>query len=249
LNRETSPLPHPKQEFAGEAIGFSIHAEQAAFANAALAREPALTDLATSAAPCGHCRQFLCELGPLNRLTVHTPKHSGTLAELLPREFGPSTLSNSSETALAHAAVRLRAVAQPQCVIAGKDAEGWRKLLPTPSAAEAKAAVAAQAAYAPYTGAYSAVCLVLRDGQLLEGLYVESVAFNPSLLPLQCGLVNLSIHGKSPEDIVACVLAERVQEQSVSHREATRALLSAIAPDAALYYLPLELRASRGGGD
>lgn len=49
-------------EFAGLPLNFSIHAEQFLLVNMLRAGERQLVQLMVSAAPCGHCRQFLAEL-------------------------------------------------------------------------------------------------------------------------------------------------------------------------------------------
>ena len=49
-------------EFPGLPLHHSVHAEQFLIANAGQAGEQALTRLAVSAVPCGHCRQFCSEL-------------------------------------------------------------------------------------------------------------------------------------------------------------------------------------------
>lgn len=49
-------------EFAKLPINNSVHAEQFLVANALHHGEKAITKIAVSAAPCGHCRQFYSEL-------------------------------------------------------------------------------------------------------------------------------------------------------------------------------------------
>ncbi len=114
-------------EFLGLPLHHSVHAEQFLIANAAQAGEAALTRMAISAVPCGHCRQFCSELACAVR--GHTPPFrclgQGTyappprppaaqdalefllgegrtyaLAELLPIRFRPSDLLDESVTPL-----------------------------------------------------------------------------------------------------------------------------------------------------
>jgi cytidine deaminase len=51
-------------EIAGQPLGFAVHAEQSALSNAYMHNEPGVVAIAVTAAPCGHCRQFLTELSP-----------------------------------------------------------------------------------------------------------------------------------------------------------------------------------------
>ena len=49
-------------ELPGLPLNASIHAEQCLITNMVLHGEQTVTDISISAAPCGHCRQFMCEL-------------------------------------------------------------------------------------------------------------------------------------------------------------------------------------------
>ena len=59
-------------EFPGLPLHHSVHAEQFLIANAVQAGESALTRLAVSAVPCGHCRQFCSELACAVRRQIPT---------------------------------------------------------------------------------------------------------------------------------------------------------------------------------
>ena len=50
--------------------GATVHGEQSAVHNAAIHGERGLIKLAVNAPPCGHCRQFLLELGADHTLEV-----------------------------------------------------------------------------------------------------------------------------------------------------------------------------------
>jgi len=82
-------------EFMHQPLNQSIHAEQSATMNAWHQGAGYLKAIATSEAPCGHCRQFLCELEKHADLVVITPHgenlayHKTALADLLPEAFGP----------------------------------------------------------------------------------------------------------------------------------------------------------------
>src|SRR5437660_4831628 len=80
-------------EFAGQALSFSVHGEQAATANAVAHGETGMQMLAVSAAPCGYCRQFLYELTTASTLQVLVPNTPpALLTDLIPDAFGPADL-------------------------------------------------------------------------------------------------------------------------------------------------------------
>lgn len=82
-------------------LAAAVHAEQAAVACAAQAGEGGLVRIAVSAPPCGHCRQFCNELAGAEALEFVFEEAGGrgrgasasTLADLLPRAFGPADLA------------------------------------------------------------------------------------------------------------------------------------------------------------
>lgn len=45
--------------------------------------------------------------------------------------------------------------------------------------------------HAPYSGSLAAVGIALNDSVCVSGAYIESAAYNPSLPPGQCALINL----------------------------------------------------------
>ncbi|KAG6557823.1 hypothetical protein Mapa_000590 [Marchantia paleacea] len=82
-------------EFVGLPLNNSIHAEQFLVANAARNGEHRLKFLAVSAAPCGHCRQFLQELrgaSDLRVLIADSKAETHELSYFLPHRFGPQDL-------------------------------------------------------------------------------------------------------------------------------------------------------------
>lgn len=207
-------------EFPGVGIAATVHSEQALVALAVGAGESSLTALAVSAAPCGHCRQFLNELNGSKSLRIlidGQPEMS--LPDLLPVAFGPADLGVD------------------QCVL---NSRPWQ--LNGPDCAEdplvAAALHAASISYAPYSSCPSGVAILGDDGQIHAGSYIENAAFNPSLPPLQSALVHLISHSRtsSPErDLNDCFRAIRrvVLLQSpgmVRFEDASQSVLGAIAP-------------------
>src|SRR3977135_4437753 len=49
-------------EIPGHSLGFSVHGEQFALSNAYMHSEPGIFAISVTAAPCGHCRQFINEI-------------------------------------------------------------------------------------------------------------------------------------------------------------------------------------------
>ena len=202
-------------EFAGVALAQTVHAEQSAITSAWAHHEPRLELLATSAAPCGYCRQFMLELAVPPTLILGD-RGPVTLAELLPWAFGPAELGRA-----------------PQLLVAGP--HGLR-LDPEPSAPDPLAALALAAAdrsNAPYSGALAAVAVELVDGSRFAGALAESVAYNPSLGPMQAALIVAHHGGADLGQIRDAVLVE-LADAEVRQAPAAAALLAQLAPSVAL---------------
>ena len=210
-------------EFVGAALGATVHAEQAAIANAWAHGERGITDLAVTDAPCGHCRQFLNELRDAGALRILLPSREPiTLGELLPAAFGPADLRITARL--------MDAAANP---LALEDEASSTDPL-------AGAALAAACrAYAPYTGAFAGVAVELADGSTRVGSGAENAAYNPGLPALQAALVQLAVDGVPFESVRRAVLVEA--GGPCSQRAATETLLAAVAPGIAL----TSLRATR----
>jgi cytidine deaminase len=251
-------------EFAGAPLHAAIHAEQFAVTVARAASERGgLTHLATSAAPCGHCRQFLCELPRASSLRCVTAGAEGaaaTLAHLLPAAFGPADLLGEDAAPLLlqarHNGVQL---APPgTAALAAARASGDAALTEAIYAALA----AANGAHAPYSRCPAGVAL-LRDGARASssasatsasassasslsfcvhaGGSAESVAFNPSLTPLAAAAVAAASGGAAGDwsDVTRAVLVE-LPNAPVSYADATRAILASAMPRCVLTVLPAE---------
>ncbi len=220
-------------EFPGESLSFTVHAEQAAVYNAWVHGEAGVTLIASTATPCGYCRQFLNELTTATELQVMLPgKPPAPLAALLPAAFGPRDLGLSG------------GLMQPS-VISLKLSEASSDPVTTAALA------AASAAYAPYSGTYAGVALRTADGTVHQGRYAENAAFNPSLSPLQGALIALALAGGSYASIEEAVLVEASEpaaghlKHSASQRTSAAAVLAAVAPGVPLRYV----RAARGGDE
>src|SRR5215212_4473716 len=133
-------------EFAGEALSFTVHAEQSAVTSAWIHGEHGIDLIAVTAAPCGYCRQFLNELAA--PLTIAIGEETHTLADLLPRAFGPRDLG----------------------IDGGLMAPVDHNLAIDETDELAQAAFhAAKMSYAPYSRSYAGVALRTGDGQVFFG--------------------------------------------------------------------------------
>ncbi|HMD97434.1 MAG TPA: cytidine deaminase [Terriglobia bacterium] len=216
-------------EVPGHMLGLSVHAEQSAVANAFMHDEGGLTSIAITAAPCGHCRQFLNELSNAPGLTLIIKGSGGTgragsakLPALLPAAFGPNELG-VAERLFNSKKVDLE-------LIAGVSDE-----------LTSAALGAAAKSYAPYTKAHSGVALIASSKTVYAGSYIENVAFNPSLSPLQAALVGLIMGDEEPGRISSVVLVE-LEGAAISQLSATQAVLEGLAPAARLRRVTARLR-------
>jgi cytidine deaminase len=78
--------------------------------------------------------------------------------------------------------------------------------------------------------------LHLRDGNVVVGHAIESVAFNPTIHPMQAALVDLLAHGYAYSDIVGGTLGT-VRGGDVDYTVSTRELLTRLAPETPLLVL------------
>ena len=194
-------------ELPGTALAFTVHAEQSATANAWLNEEDGLAALAVSAAPCGHCRQFLAELTTAASLEVLVAGHEPRLLpELLPESFGPEDLGVNAR------------LMSPRGNGLALDASDSLVL---------EALAAANASHAPYSRGFAGVALETASGAVHTGRYAENAAFNPSLAPLACALVLRALVGGDDDEVTRAVLVEAPSR--VSHAGATAEALRSIS--------------------
>ncbi len=192
-------------EFPGQALSFTVHAEQAATVHAISFGETGIDLLAVSAAPCGYCRQFLNELTTASALKIiRLDAPTTPLTALLPDAFGPSDIGVTT------------ALMSPQT---------HGMTLPSPDDVTQAALNAADSSYAPYSLSYAGVALKTSDGSIYTGSVAENAAFNPSMSPLEAAVVTLTINGrKKYNDITDAVLVEAAASQA-SQISATRNVL------------------------
>ncbi len=169
-------------EFENSALNMAIHAEQSVVTNAWHHGACRIQSIAVSELPCGHCRQFLQELCGSSDLMVLKPAgegdayHAKRLPELFPAGFSPSALGNGEGFMAVPQTIRHLGLAHPS-----ND--------PVVQAALS----AAVASYAPYTGNFAGCALQTPGGEIVNGSYVESVAYNPSISPIHSALLRLNL--------------------------------------------------------
>ena len=203
--------PGANLEIPGHSLGFSVHAEQAALSNAYMHSEQGVVSIAVTAAPCGHCRQFMNELSPERDIEILVEgKPPSKLSSLLPMAFGPKDLGFKD----------------------GAFPLGEVNLVPPSLSSDelARAALdSARHSYAPYSESLSGVAIATKTGHVYKGSYIENAAFNPSLSPFQTALVQLILAGEEYSAISRVALVE-VSKGKISQLSVTRAVLSEIAP-------------------
>jgi cytidine deaminase len=190
-------------ELAGEALNFTIHAEQSAIVNAWLSGETGVDLVATSAAPCGYCRQFLNELADAPRLEVFFNGRPHALSQILPESFGPRDLGIDG------------GLMQPDDH--GLTADANDDL-------DRAALEAANRSYAPYSKSYAGIALRMANGRIIAGPYAENAAFNPSMSPVQVALAYANMLGEPLDSIAEAVLAS-IDDL---HANATRVVLQSL---------------------
>jgi cytidine deaminase len=204
-------------EIPGQCLGFAVHAEQAALASAYMHEESGVTAVAVGGAPCGHCRQFIEEMSPDGEILIVTPKNPPRkLSSILPEPFSPAALG------MTHGAFPI-----PYTNLSSGGFSGDPLVF--------EALNAARRSYAPYSNSPSGVALRTSSRRIYRGSYIENVAFNPSLSPLQVALAGLIASGENYSSISGAALVE-AQGASISQRAVTETVLGAIAPSANLLY-------------
>jgi cytidine deaminase len=204
-------------EFPGTHLGMTLHGE-GFIATRAFSRGQTLATIALGEAhPCGYCRQYLSEFARSSELVLIDPLgHRLTLGELYPWPFDPDYLGESGAVPGTEywPDLQLESNMMPPEVATKLESTGRR-------------------AYAPYSKCPSAVVLALKDGGLIAGATIESVAYNPTVGPLQAALVDLAAHGYEHADIAEAALATP-RGGFVDYTASTTEFLGRIAPDVRL---------------
>ena len=198
-------------EITGHSLGFSVHGEQSALSNLYMHAERGVSAIAVTAAPCGHCRQFMYEMSPDGQIEILVAgKPAVKLSSLLPAAFGPRDLG-ATAGALPVKKVELTLAKESSDALTIEGLE------------------AARISYAPYTKAHSGVAIATKAGRIFQGAYIENAAFNPSLSPFQAALAALIVAGEQYAGISRVTLVE-VEGAPINQKAVTEAVLGAIAP-------------------
>ena len=197
-------------EVKGEALAFTLHAEQSVVVNALVSGEKELTAMATSSWPCGQCRQFLYELACAQQLRILVAEQEEALVDLLPHPFGPADLGIEAGL-LDHV-------------------RGGIDLRVSAPSRRASALHAARLSYAPYSKSPCGVAIATDDGVVVSAPYVENAAFNPSVEPAVAALSLARLRGIELNTIVAATLVE-APGATICHEAVTRAVLRAVRSD------------------
>lgn len=203
-------------EFPGTHLGLTLHGEGFVFTRA-FSRGTDIAVIAIGEAhPCAHCRQYLSEFAASRELELIDPLgHTLTMAQLYPWPFDPDYLGERGAVPGVELWPDLDVVVEGDSRIAEALRAAGRK------------------AHSPYSRCPGAVVLELTDGTLVSGSAVESVAFNPTIGPLQAALVDLLAHGFDYADIAHATLGT-VVDGAVDYRASTAELLKRVAPQAGL---------------
>ncbi|XVE54103.1 hypothetical protein DITRI_Ditri03aG0054700 [Diplodiscus trichospermus] len=225
-------------EFPGLPLNQTVHAEQFLITNLSLNGEPHLKYFAVSAAPCGHCRQFLQELrgapdvkivitsedekeNKINNNCNGKDQEFTPLSHLLPHRFGPDDLLEKDVPLLLEPHRNGLSFCSDLCngKMNGEDDLKYAAL------------DAANMSHASYSACPSGVALVDVEGKIYKGSYMESAAYNPSLPPVQAALVAYVARGGRGgyERIVGAVLVEK-GDAVIKQEHTARLLLQCISP-------------------
>jgi cytidine deaminase len=199
-------------EFVGAHIGNTVHGEGFVFARAFSRGTSVATICIGEAHPCAHCRQFLSEFAATKDLLLIDPLgHRLKMADLYPWPFDPDYLGQSGIVA--------DEVRHPQLSLARND---------LPATAATRLTDLGRRSYTPYGRAPAAIVLALRDGHAVGGAAIESVAFNPTMSPLQAAMIDLFAHGYAATDIVSAAMA--AYPGPLDYVRHARDLLAVVAP-------------------
>ncbi|KAK8559044.1 hypothetical protein V6N12_042332 [Hibiscus sabdariffa] len=226
-------------EFPGLPLNQSVHAEQFLITNLSINAEPRLKYIAVSAAPCGHCRQFLQKLrgapdvkiliassddekeNKINNNCNDKDQEFTPLSNFLPHRFVPDDLLPKDAPLLLEPHRNGLSFCPDSCNSSTDGGEENLKYV---------ALDAANMSYAPYSGCPSGVALVDVEGKIYKGSYMESSAYNPSVQPVQAAIMAyIARGGGGYERIVGAVLVEKA-EGVIKQEHAARLLLQCISP-------------------
>jgi len=197
-------------EIKNEALFHAVHAEQTAISHAWQAGAKGIQSIAITAVPCGHCRQFITELGLPPSAQIHVPNRpSYTIGDLMNDPFDSKDF---------------KALTPEQSIFAN---QSQQLQLSCDDPLVQATVTEANLSYAPYSGTHAAVTLLTQSGQVFHGRYAENAAFNPSLLPMQCAFSALA-RAKINFDTIERVILVESSHGKISLRNASENALQAM---------------------
>lgn len=172
-------------EFTGVPLSTTLHAEQSAVINAWLHGEQKIRSLHVSEPPCGHCLQFLQELGEIDDPPIHAGNMANKLTELLPSPFILAPGRNKG--------------------LLGSEEQELISVHPSEDSLVVNALEAARRSYTPYTGSAEGFIIQTMQGHIFEGRSLESGAFNPSVPAVVVALNQRNLSNHREDTISRCV--------------------------------------------
>lgn len=238
-------------EFIGLPLHHTIHAEQFLVTNlAAHGGGAKLPYIAVSATPCGHCRQFFQELRGISdtQIIITDKPDPGydykPISSILPDPFGPYDLLDQETPLILEKHNNQLSLKDEHFITQNENppdlTNGFCDLIDkNQQFLKYEAFAAARESHAPYSGCPSGVALMDCEGKVYKGSYMESAAFNPSMMPAQAALVAYMVAnggGRGYERIVSAVLVEK-EVAVVRQEDSARLLLKYISPKCELKVL------------
>jgi len=225
-------------EFARLPLYNSVHAEQFLLVNALHHGETEIQKLAISAAPCGHCRQFFSELACADSIKFLFFGGSYSLGQLLPMRFKPTDLLEDSKAPLLLLPQENKVEFTKESL---EQIQRWKDsgddLLVNAADQALKECINA---YSPYSRCPAGAAIVTEEGGVYSGGYIESAAYNPSMLPLQSAIIDAVIDGMPCYTTMTHAVIVEIDGGAVQHRRTMEINMGQIAPDATLYNLPVQ---------
>ena len=183
-------------EFPTLMLNTSVHGEQFLMSTMLQNKEKSLKLFYVSHTPCGHCRQFIKEIYDTDNILIIITGINATYKyfELLPESFGPNDLG--VDKTLFDYDSQFKKMQNMKIISADI---GSIKIKPKNFidylSEESKllfemAQEQFYMSHSPYTKSNASVVVKTKDGKIGKGSYIESVAYNPSLSPLNCALIS-----------------------------------------------------------
>jgi len=229
-------------EFNGLPLFFCIHAEQFLISLSHKLKKN-LKQIATTAMPCGHCRQFMKEILGEKELIINfgnetIKQGSLLLSNLLPHSFGPEDLLHNSFSS------RLLSEYTHSHTISLFNEEQIKLKNPINTDLIESALQSVNRSYSPYSCCPSGISAILNNGKIFNGSYIESAAYNPSLSPIHSLLVSIWASGEYSKDIKEVLLLEKQfhkdNKKYISQKSVLQNIKKVSFPTASIIYMYID---------